>query len=186
MPFAPHEIENKKFVVAMRGYQTDEVEGFLRAVAADYRALLQELKDADHTSPNRLVADIERVMGSARAEAEREAAELRAAAAAEAAAIRDAAEREAAELREATQREAEACFDEIARQADELRRLEAALWHRMHALEHTVVEARQTLSHVAEIYPVPRDPVPSVDAPLYRIDRTTAEETNVEAAIAAR
>ena len=31
MPFAPHEIENKKFVVALRGYATHEVESFLRA-----------------------------------------------------------------------------------------------------------------------------------------------------------
>ena len=39
MPFAPHEIEHKKFVIALRGYAKDEVELFLRAVAADYRAL---------------------------------------------------------------------------------------------------------------------------------------------------
>jgi DivIVA domain-containing protein len=37
MPFAPHEIENKKFIVGLRGYAKDEVEMFLRAVAADYR-----------------------------------------------------------------------------------------------------------------------------------------------------
>jgi DivIVA domain-containing protein len=41
MPFAPHEIQNKKFVVGLRGYATHEVDAFLRAVAADYAALLE-------------------------------------------------------------------------------------------------------------------------------------------------
>jgi DivIVA domain-containing protein len=159
MPFAPHEIENKRFVTALRGYQTDEVEAFLRAVAADYRELVH--RAASSSSPQ-LVAEIERVMRSAREEAERQAAEVRAA-----------AEREAAELREATQREAEACFAEIARQAEELHRLEASLWARVHALEHAVVEARQTLGHVADIYPVA--PAPSL-----------AVATNTGEAIAAR
>jgi cell division initiation protein len=151
MPFAPHEIENKKFVTALRGYQADEVETFLRAVAADYQALLAEL---ENDSPEQWVADIERIMRSARERAEHDAADLRAAAEAEAAATRGTAEREAAELREATQREAEACFAEIARQAEELHRLETALWTRMHALEHTVVEARQILGHVSDLYPM--------------------------------
>jgi DivIVA domain-containing protein len=152
MPFAPHEIENKRFVTALRGYQTDEVQTFLRAVAADYRALLEE---PENDSPEQWVADIERIMRSTREAAECDAAGLRAAAEAEAAATRETAAREAAELREAAQREAEACFAEIARQAEELHRLETALWTRMHALEHTVVEARQTLAHVSDLYPMP-------------------------------
>ena len=44
MPFAPHEIENKKFVVALRGYAKEEVDMFLRAVAADYRALAEDAR----------------------------------------------------------------------------------------------------------------------------------------------
>jgi DivIVA domain-containing protein len=43
MPFAPHEIENKKFVIALRGYAKEEVDMFLRAVAADYRALSENV-----------------------------------------------------------------------------------------------------------------------------------------------
>jgi DivIVA domain-containing protein len=148
MPFAPHEIENKRFVAALRGYQTDEVEGFLRAIAADYKALLEQV---DSVTPDRWMSDMERLMSTASGEA----AEIRAAAVAEAAAIREAAERDAAELRAATQQEAEACFAEITRQAEELHRLESALWNRMHALEHAVVEARQTLAHVSDIYPMP-------------------------------
>src|SRR5438093_3643618 len=109
MPFAPHEIENKKFVTALRGYQTEEVDAFLRAVAADYRTALKALK-TNSTAPGELVADIERVMRAASDTAERDAAELRRVAAGGSAAMREAAEREAAELREATQREAETCF----------------------------------------------------------------------------
>ena len=148
MPFAPHEIEKKRFVVALRGYQTDEVDSFLRAVAADYAALLERVESV---TPDRWMSDMERLMATASGEA----AEIRAAAQAEAAAIREAAEREAAEIRAATQQEAEACFEEITRQAAELHRLESSLWNRMHALEHAVVEARQTLAHVSEIYPMP-------------------------------
>jgi len=158
MPFAPHEIENKKFVVALRGYQPDDVDAFLRAVAADYRALLE---NADDASPGRLVTDIERIMTSAREEAEREAAELRAAAAADAAAMREAAELET-----------EKCLAEIARQAEELRRLETALWARMHALEHIVNEAKHTLAHSASLYPMG--------------DENLGVDTNVDDAIAAR
>jgi DivIVA domain-containing protein len=169
MPFAPHEIENKRFVVALRGYQTEEVEGFLRAVAADYRALLDQMQ-RESSTPDRWVADIERIMSSAREDAEREAAEIRAAAAAEATAIRASAERDAAELRQATQEQSDACFAEITRQAEELHRLESGLWNRMHALEHAVVEARQSLTHVSDIYPMP----------------SLGTVTNIEEAIAAR
>jgi DivIVA domain-containing protein len=237
VPFAPHEIENKRFVVALRGYQTDEVQGFLRAIAADYRALL-ESKD---TSPDRWVTEIERVMSSTREDAEREAAEIKAAALAEAAAVREAADREtaavhrqasailaaaaaeaaairadatreaevapqkaseilaaasaeaaeiraaasreAAELREATQTESEACFDEITRQAEEIRRLESALWTRIHALEHTVVEARQTLAHVSDLYPMGQF---GSNGNGYGEAPSRAVPTNVEEAMAAR
>jgi DivIVA domain-containing protein len=173
MPFAPHEIENKKFVVAMRGYQTEEVDGFLRAVAADYRALMESVGSA---SREEWMADIERIMSTTREEAEREAAELRAAAVAEAAAVREAAVREAAELRDATQSETEAYFTAIERQAEELHQLEKSLWMRIYALEQAVVQARATLAHVAEGYPMPYGGArPSL-----------ADETNVEAPMAPR
>jgi len=155
MPFAPHEIENKRFVVALRGYQTDEVEAFLRAVAADYRAVLER---ASAGTPDQLVAEIAQVMRVTRDEAEVEAAEIRAA-----------AERDAAEIRQAARREADACFAEIARQAEELGRVERGLWARMHALEHAVVEAREAMGHLGDIYPA-----------------RTARETSFEETIAAR
>lgn len=41
MPFPPEEIESRRFVPAFRGYDREEVETFLRAVAADYRKLIK-------------------------------------------------------------------------------------------------------------------------------------------------
>jgi DivIVA domain-containing protein len=156
VPFAPHEIENKKFIVALRGYQTDEVDAFLRAVAADYRAALDAAREAaardsaERRPPERqpeprdaagLVAEIERVMGSARETAEQEAAE-----------IRQSAEREAAEVRAAVHREAEACYEEIARQAEQLHRIEARLRAQLHALEHAVAEGKEALVALPPVY----------------------------------
>lgn len=46
MPFPPEEIESRRFVPAFRGYDRDEVETFLRAVAADYRRLMQRASAA--------------------------------------------------------------------------------------------------------------------------------------------
>lgn len=64
MPFPPEEIETKRFVPAFRGYDRDEVDAFLRSVAADYRKLLQ--RRASQSSPDDLVIEI-RVPSGARA-----------------------------------------------------------------------------------------------------------------------
>ena len=139
MPFAPHEIENKTFVLALRGYHTEEVQAFLRAVAADYGALLEQVRrrEVDH----RELADVGRIMRVAREEAERDAAQLRAQAEAEAAAIREAAALESAELRASAQREVEECLAEIARRTEQLHALEA-LYARLHAIDRKVIEGR--------------------------------------------
>lgn len=42
MPFTPEEIENKQFLIGLRGYDRMEVDSFLRAVAADMRDLLEQ------------------------------------------------------------------------------------------------------------------------------------------------
>ena len=46
MPLAPEEIEARRFPIALRGYEKDDVEGFLRRVAADYRAALSAISSA--------------------------------------------------------------------------------------------------------------------------------------------
>jgi DivIVA domain-containing protein len=218
MPFAPHEIENKKFIVALRGYQTDEVESFLRAVAADYRTALEA---ASGDSARSEALEGQRIMEAAREAALAEASEIRAAAQADALQIRasartaanvdelrnaaqtyarelrEAAETEAAEIRDAALREVEAAYAEITKQAEELRRLEGSLWSRMHALEHTVVECRQVLSHVSNLQPMQptgsgpafsTHTLPSVDELLYRVEAAAGAnlgtETNVEVATA--
>lgn len=49
MPLPPEEIEFRRFLPAFRGYDRDEVETFLRAVAADYRKLQRVgQRSADH------------------------------------------------------------------------------------------------------------------------------------------
>jgi DivIVA domain-containing protein len=214
MPFAPHEIEQKKFVVALRGYQTDEVEAFLRAVAADYRAAVEAVQDLPEPADAAVLRDAreqaERIVEAAQADArqiratahvqanvaelrvaaQNHARELRLAAEAEAEEIRAQAAREAHELRDAAVRESEAAYAEITRQAEELRRLETSLWSRMHALEHTVVECRQALSHVSSLQPMQAaskplqtNTLPTVDELLYRVEAASlGAETNTEVA----
>jgi DivIVA domain-containing protein len=210
MPFAPHEIENKKFIVALRGYQTDEVESFLRAVAADYRAALEAASGETARSD---ALEAQRIMEATREAALAEAAEIRAAAQADALQIRasartaanvdelrraaqtyagevrEAAEAEAAQIRDAAVREAEAAYAQIAEQAEELRRLEASLWSRMHALEHTVLECRQVLSHVSDLHPMQptgngpgfsTHTLPSVDELLCRVEAAAAANLGTE------
>jgi DivIVA domain-containing protein len=140
VPFAPHEIENKRFVVALRGYQTDEVDAFLRAVAADYRAALEAALDG--SQPADLIAEIERVHASAREAAEDEARQVRAA-----------AEREAAQLRATVESEASAFYEEIARQATELQAVERRVRDQLHALERAVIEGKHTLANLTPIFP---------------------------------
>jgi DivIVA domain-containing protein len=45
--FSPEEIELKKFVIRWRGYDAREVEAFLRAVAVDFRRLIDRAAAAD-------------------------------------------------------------------------------------------------------------------------------------------
>jgi DivIVA domain-containing protein len=155
MPFAPHEIENKRFVVALRGYSTDEVDAFLRAVAADYRSALEiaqsNTRSQRETNPD-LIANIERFW-SAREVADQEAGEIRAAAEQEAAEIRAAAEREAADMRAAVEQEAEAFYEEISRQATELQAVERRVRDQLHALERVVVEGKHSLAGIAPFAP---------------------------------
>jgi DivIVA domain-containing protein len=141
MPFAPHEIENKRFVVALRGYATQEVDAFLRAVAADYRAALERADHPGGPGPE-LLAEIERVMLTSRERADEDAT-----------AIRVAAEREAAEIRAAANAEAEAVYAQIARQAEQMQRLEADLRDRLHALDHAVREGKQALGGLSSLVP---------------------------------
>ncbi|HEX2193263.1 MAG TPA: DivIVA domain-containing protein, partial [Acidimicrobiales bacterium] len=41
MPTSPEEWENKRFLVALRGYDKDQVDAFIREIAEEHRQLLQ-------------------------------------------------------------------------------------------------------------------------------------------------
>jgi DivIVA domain-containing protein len=45
MAFTPEEVENKEFLTTMRGYDKEEVDAFLRAVASDYREAIRQARD---------------------------------------------------------------------------------------------------------------------------------------------
>ena len=49
--FDPEEIALKKFVIRWRGYDTREVETFLRAVAVDFRRLIDHLEPPTSRTP---------------------------------------------------------------------------------------------------------------------------------------
>lgn len=122
MTFSPDDITSRQFLIALRGYDRDEVDSFLRELAADYQNLLEAgpragdggVDGAAAADPfEQLGSQVAAVIRSAnesaeehRAAAEREATEIRAAAERQAAEIRSAAEREAAGLRAAATEDA--------------------------------------------------------------------------------
>jgi DivIVA domain-containing protein len=137
MPFAPHEIENKKFVVGLRGYATHEVEGFLRAVAADYAALQERAAAANPAS-----YEIEGLMRAAGEEAARithtaqeDAAEIRRQAEEDAELVRSAVAAEVAQLRATALAQIEREVEELERKRDAARRAEARVRDRLFSLD---------------------------------------------------
>ena len=57
--FQPDEIALKRFVIRWRGYDTREVETFLRAVAVDFRRLLDKTETGSQAgSPGDQLADV--------------------------------------------------------------------------------------------------------------------------------
>jgi DivIVA domain-containing protein len=208
MPFAPHEIENKKFVIALRGYQTEEVEAFLRAVAADYRALVEGRESseaasgriaalaaaADGARPDepyddwvarRLTAWAREASLSVSGEVEaikREALE-------EAAATRDAAQAAARELLDATEQETtrrRAALEDILRHAETAaaRRLEeaeqAAEKLRSEALEEAAFIRESAASEAAAIRAAASDEAERTYAEL---EQRTAEVGRLETSL---
>lgn len=171
MPFSPHEIENREFVVAFRGYDRAEVRAFLRAVAADYRAalgeqrraeiakldslseLLHQVDGAASRAAESLRANAQRSAEEARRRAEEEAAELRRELEREGDRIRDDARRQGAEIRAVAERMARERLDEIARQAHELEGMREKMRQRFHFLETALQLARQDFADHRGVWP---------------------------------
>jgi DivIVA domain-containing protein len=163
VPFSSQEIENKEFVVALRGYQKDEVRVFLRAVASDYRAALERGRDEEKSRLESLSEALSEVIQSAREStdglrrrlenessairrrAEEEAAAFRSGAERDARAIRERAERQATEMRAAAERLMGERLEEVARKTEELHAIEEKLRRRFYFLEMALQLARQDL-----------------------------------------
>ncbi|MCA1839659.1 MAG: DivIVA domain-containing protein [Actinobacteria bacterium] len=165
MPFTPEEIENKEFLITLRGYDKDEVQAFLRAVAEDFRgvsstfresptganafeALGQEvssvLQVAKESATN-LKKKAEDEATKARKRAEEEANTLRDAASQAARRLTSEAQKHATEVRAAAQREADERLRDMARRVERLQSTESKLRQRLYALEMMLQSMRQDL-----------------------------------------
>lgn len=178
MPFSSQEIENKEFVLALRGYHRDEVKAFLRAVAADYRSALEGPRDEAGARLESLSTELAEVVRSAgesteslrrrlqdeaaavRRRAEQEAADLHATAEAEAQEIKELARRQAAEIRAAAERLVGRRLEEIALQTEELHSIQEKLRQRFYFLETALQLARQDLG--GDGRETRREPVPEI------------------------
>lgn len=167
---SPDEVENLSFSASLRGYDRDEVDAFLKSLAADlreieqrserlYETLGQEMGDLlQHArdSADQMVREAEIEAGMLREQAEKDAAKIRDEAAglarstkeeSEATAARtvDAANKTAEETRSRAERDAS---DSIAKAEDRVRTLEARetdARERLHALRLQLLELSDQL-----------------------------------------
>ena len=169
MPFSPEEIESKEFLITLRGYDKDEVNAFLRAVAADYRSALSR-QGTDISVPSSsyeaLGTEISTVLSTAkqsaetirkraeddatelRRRAEEESRQLREAASRAAKRLTEEAERHSVEVRASAEREASERLRESARRVERLQATETKVRQRLFSLEATLKQIRQELEAV--------------------------------------
>lgn len=165
MPFTPEEIENKEFLITLRGYDKDEVQAFLRAVAEDFRSVSSTFRDVPvgGNAFEALGQEVSSVLQVAKEsatalkrKAEEEAAQARKRAEEEANALRDAAsqaarrltseaQKHATEVRASAQREADERLRDMARRVERLQSTESKLRQRLYALEMMLQSMRQDL-----------------------------------------
>ncbi len=169
MPFEPEEIENKEFLSALRGYDRDEVRGFLQDVADDYRALLDMLKQRQQSMPSvkdpydvvgvelgqilkvaresgdRLRKKAEAEAGSLVGKSEQEAKSIRDSADKAARKQREEADRYARQVRAAADREAADKTSRAAATVEQLREAEAKLRERLRSMESIIRAVRDEL-----------------------------------------
>lgn len=168
MPFSPEEIESKEFLITLRGYDKDEVQAFLRAVAADYRGVVEGARTAApvstgsnpfeslgeevgtvlkvaRESANALRQKAEDEAAATRRRAEEESAALRNAASAAAKRLTEEAERHAIEVRAHAERDAGERLRETARRVERLQGTETKLRQRLYSLEMMLQSMRQEL-----------------------------------------
>ena len=152
----PQEIEAKEFFIALRGYDRDEVDAYLREIAEEHRRVLDELETravptADEDPYAHLGAEVTNILRTARdsaasivADAERDAEELALSAQIDADDIRTRAQREAEEIRNAAHGEAEAIVAAAKERADAMNaEAEALRATAQQEVEATVAAARE-------------------------------------------
>jgi cell division initiation protein len=138
------DIERADFSVALRGYDRDEVDAFLRSVADEHRRLSEELVEAqrnvDHPYQS-LGADMGELLQHAkdsadqiRRKAEEDAKQTRQDAKKNAAATREKAEREAEETRKAAEHDSTERIKEADRRVRQLMEAEAEARQRLHVV----------------------------------------------------
>ena len=171
MPFSPEEVEEKDFLVTLRGYDKDEVRAFLQAVSADYKAALDSSRSAGQVSGDAfasLGAEVSHVFQTAkesaeavRRKADEEATALRARAEQEANGVRDAAGKAAKRLTEEAEqyaigvrasadRDATERIRETTRRVERLQTTEAKLRQRLYSLETMLHAIRQDIESAQE------------------------------------
>lgn len=180
MPLSPEEIKNRDFLVALRGYDKDEVISFLHEVASQYADLMAEAALARQNGPSGApavdpfadlgdhVASVMRAATEAadqrQRESEQEAASVRQAAREEAqhaaaearleldaaSELRADAEREAAKLRSAAQEEAEQVRREARQVLDQALEARAAVEREAAELRESAMRHGQELRDRAE------------------------------------
>lgn len=136
MAILPEEVETKEFIVALRGYDKDEVHDFLKDVAEELRVLRSGRDTGEAEDPIRKLGDhvtevirnaddvARRLREGAKSESDeviRRAKDESAALRDEAINIREAAERAAAEIRESAERDAAQFWEAANEYATEVR-----------------------------------------------------------------
>jgi cell division initiation protein len=120
MPLSPEDIQNKGFSVTLRrGYEKEEVDGFLAEIAEAYREMVRAVSQAQEAAdPYRNVGDeVTEILRAAKRSAEG----TKTKAEQEATSVCKLADDKAREIREKAHKEAEAGLREARREADSLR-----------------------------------------------------------------
>ncbi|HEU4480513.1 MAG TPA: DivIVA domain-containing protein [Actinomycetota bacterium] len=114
MPLTPEEIQNKDFLISLRGYDKDEVESFLSRVADEFRDALRGGGEGGSADP---FQDLGQEVGSVLQAAKSSADALRSKAEQEATAVLQKAREEAANLRESVSKAAARVKEDAERHA---------------------------------------------------------------------
>jgi DivIVA domain-containing protein len=194
VPFSPEEVEEKDFLVTLRGYDKDEVRAFLQAVSADYKAALESSRSAGAVSGDAFASlgqEVGHVLQTAkesaeavRRKADEEAGALRARAEQEASGVRDAAGKAAKRLTEEAEqyaigvrasadRDATERIRETTRRVERLQTTEAKLRQRLYSLETMLHAIRQDIESAQEtdmeenedLEPIAGEDIPSSTPP---------------------